>query len=100
MNGEIGVLTDELGKMPAEIADAATVGWVGRDVGLRELGEAGVAEIGVQHRIILAQHLGEACDVSVAINFEEDCPVLIGAVLDLGEDRVIAGEDAALKALL
>jgi hypothetical protein len=36
----------------------------------------------------------------VAVDTEQRLPLFLGAVLDLGKDRVVAGEDAALKALL
>ena len=48
----------------------------------------------------VGQDLGEPGDVSVAVNAEQRSPLFLGAVLDLGKDRVVAGEDAALEAFL
>ena len=36
----------------------------------------------------------------MAVNAEQHIALFLGAVLDLGEDRVVAGKDAALEALL
>ena len=50
--------------------------------------------------IVIGENLGEARDIGVAIDAEQDLALFLGAVLHLGEDRVVAGEDAALECLL
>ena len=86
--------------MAAEIPRALPVRRVGGDIGFGELGETGIAEIGMQLLVVVGQHLGEARDISVAVDAEQLFPLFLGAVLDLGKDRVVAGKDAALEALL
>src|SRR4029079_11262718 len=83
-----------------EIPRALPVRRVGGDIGLAELGETGIAEIGMQLLVVVGQHLGEARDISVAVDAEQLFPLFFGAVFDLGKDRVVAGKDAALEALL
>ena len=100
MLGEAGVELEKLRNVAAEIPRALPVRRVGGDIGLGELGETGIAEIGMQLLVVVGQHLGEARDISVAVDAEQRFPLFLGAVLDLGKDRVVAGEDAALEALL
>ena len=58
-------------KVAAEIPRALPVRRMGGDIGLGELGETGIAEIGMQLLVVVGQHLGEAGDISVAVDAEQ-----------------------------
>ena len=100
MLGEAGVGFEKFRNVAAEIPRALPVRRVGGDIGFGELGETGIAEISMQLLVVVGQHLGEARDIGVAVDAEQHFALFLGAVLDLGKDRVVAGKDAALEALL
>jgi predicted protein tyrosine phosphatase len=54
----------------------------------------------VQLLVILADNLGESRHIGVAIDAEQHLAPFLGAVLDLGQDGVVAGKNAALEAVL
>ena len=48
--------------------------------------------------VVVAENLGEPRDIGVAIDAEQHLALFLGAVVHLGKDGVVAGEDAALEA--
>ena len=95
--GECPALGDEGGHVPAEPAGAPLIRRIAGDIGLHQIGEGAIAEIGVELLVVLAENLGEPRDIGVAVDAEQDFALFLGAVVDLGKDRVVAGQDAALE---
>src|SRR5581483_5401937 len=93
-------LGDEGRHVTPKPAGAPLVGGVSGDIGPDQIGEGAVAEIGVNLLVVLAENLGEPRHIGVAIDAEKNLAFFLGAVVDLGEDRVVAGENAALKFVL
>ena len=50
--------------------------------------------------VVLAENLGEPRDIGVAIDAEQNLALFPEAVVHVGKDGVVAGEDAALKLVL
>jgi len=73
---------------------------MGGDVGLYQPGEGLIADIGMDLLIALANDLGEPGHIGVAVDAEQHLAVFLSAVVDLGEDRVVFGKNAALKLVL
>jgi hypothetical protein len=57
--------------MTAEVSGAPPVGGMGGDIRLHQLGEGRVADIAVEHLVVLGEHLGEAGDIGVTIDAEQ-----------------------------
>src|SRR4249920_4058150 len=100
MSGEGRIRVQEARNVTPEVAGASPIGRVSGDVGLGELGETCIAEIGMHLLVIVGKHLGEPRDIGIAVDAEQHLPLFLGAVLDLRKDGVVAGENAALKAFL
>ena len=47
--------------------------------------------------VVLAKNLGEPRDIGVAIDAEQNLALFLEAVVHVGKDGVVAGEDAALE---
>src|SRR5262249_12330429 len=100
MRGEGRILANEGGKVAPEPAGAALIGGVGGDISRHQPAEGLVAEISVQLLIVPTDSVGQSCHIGVAINAEQDVALFLGAVIDLGEDGIVAGKDTALKCIL
>src|SRR5262245_66604076 len=98
--GEGRVVSHEGGEMAPEPARAPLIGRIGGDIGFHQSGEGLIAEIGVKLLVVLADDLGEPGGVGVAIDAEQHLALFLVAVLNLAKYGVIAGEDAALEAVL
>ena len=100
MLGKRLAVPDEGGQVTPEPARAALVRRIGGDIGLDQLGEGLIAEISVQLLVIVVEDLGEPGDIGVAIDAEQHLALFLVAVVDLVEDGVVAGKDAALEGIL
>src|SRR6185295_5800515 len=69
-------------------------------IGISHRVEHLVAEIGVKTFVIIAQGIDQPRAVSVPVNAVQYLALLLRAVEDLGEDGVVAAQDAALKIIL
>src|SRR5262245_13639882 len=98
--GEGRVVTHESGEMAPEPARAPLIGRIGGDIGFHQSGEGLIAEIGVKLLVVLADDLGEPGGIGIAVDTEQHLALLFVAVLDLAKDGVVAGENAALEAVL
>ncbi len=54
----------------------------------------------MQLLVVVVEDLGESGDIGVAIDAEQHLALFLVAVIDLGEDGVVAGKDAALEGVL
>ena len=70
------------------------------DIGISHLVEHLIAEIGMQQLVIVAHGLDQPRTVGITINAIQRLALLFGAVDDFGQNRIVAGQNAALEIIL
>src|SRR6266404_1120852 len=90
----------EIGQALRKPAQVRMFRWPCPDIGMPHLVEHLVTEIEVQQLVVVAHGLDQPRAVGIAIDAEQRLAFLFGAIENLGQNRIVSGQNAALERAL